>query len=119
MRYQKVDIGDFVTLRQGFAINKKTKPHHHAERMNLQSSVFMIWGANRQPLTDFFSDDDYMVENQPTNSEKGIICHVDISAACKTRLLKQLDSLGINEKFVYPGIEGVGRYIREKYSSKV
>lgn len=94
------------------------KPHHHAERMNLQSSVFMIWGANRQPLTAFFSNDDYMVENQPTNSEQGIICHVDISAGDKTRLLKQLNSLGINEKFVYPGIDGVGRYIREKYSSK-
>lgn len=94
------------------------KPHHHAERMNLQSSVFMIWGANRQPLTAFFLNDDYMVENQPTNSEKGTICHVDISAEYKPRLLKQLDSLGINEKFVYPGIDGVGRYIREKYSSK-
>lgn len=94
------------------------KPHHHVERMNQQSSVFMIWGADRQPLTDFFSDDDYMVENQPTNSEKGIICHVDISAEYKTKLLKQLDSLGINEKFVYPGIDGIGRYICEKYSSK-
>lgn len=94
------------------------KPHHHAERMNLQSSVFMIWGANRQPLTAFLTNDDYMVENQPTNSERGIICHVDILAEHKSKLLKQLDSLGINEKFVYPGIDGVGRYIREKYSFK-
>lgn len=93
------------------------KPHHHAERMNLQSSVFMIWGANRQPLNAFLTNDDYMVENQPTNSERGIMCHVDILTEHKSKLLKQLDSLGINEKFVYPGIDGVGRYIREKYSS--
>lgn len=93
------------------------KPHHHAERMNLQSSVFMIWGAKRQPLTTFFTNDDYMVENQPVNSEYGIICHVDISAKHKNQLLEQLDSLGINEKFVYPGIDGIGRYIRKKYSS--
>lgn len=94
------------------------KPHHHAERMDLQSSVFMIWGANRQPLTTFLTNEDYMVEDQPTNSERGILCHVDVLTEHKSRLLKQLDSLGINEKFVYPGIDGVGRYIREKYSFK-
>lgn len=93
------------------------KPHYHAERMNLQSSVFMIWGADRRPLTAFFEDDEYMVEDQPKNSECGIICHVNISSENKSKLLKQLDSLGINEKFVYPGIDGVGRYIRKKYSS--
>ena len=95
------------------------KPHYHAERMNLQSSVFMIWGAKRQPLTDFLEENDYMVDNQPNNSERGIVYHVDISSEHKIGLLRQLDSLGINEKFVYPGIEGVGRYIREKYSGKV
>ena len=93
------------------------KPHYHAERMNLQSSVFMIWGADRRPLTAFFKDDEYMVKDQPKNSESGIICYVNISAENKSKLLNQLDSLGINEKFVYPGVDGVGRYIRKKYSS--
>lgn len=93
------------------------KPHYHAERMNLQSSVFMIWGADRRPLTAFFENDEYMVEDQPTNSESGIICHVNITSDNKNKLLNQLDSFGINEKFVYPGIDGVGRYIRKKYSS--
>ena len=30
MKYEKVQIGDIVTLRQGFAINKNTK-HHMSE----------------------------------------------------------------------------------------
>lgn len=34
----------------------------------------------------------------------------------KENLLMQLNSLGINEKFIYPGLDGIGRYIENKYS---
>lgn len=94
------------------------KPHYHAERMNMQSSIFMIWGARRQPLTAFFNSSEYMVETKPENPESGVICYIDIPADNKTALLGQLDLMGINDKFLYPGIDGVGRYIRKKYSSK-
>lgn len=93
------------------------KPFYREERMNQQSSIFMIWGAQQKQLTDFFSADDYMTEEQPTNVDHGIICYVEIPANRKETILQQLNLVGINNKFIYPGIDGVGKYIKTKYSS--
>ena len=30
-------------------------------------------------------------------------------------ILHQLDSLGINEKTLFPGLDGIGRYIERRY----
>ena len=38
------------------------KPHYREERMNLQSSIFMMWGADRRPLTEFISQNEFMVD---------------------------------------------------------
>lgn len=94
------------------------KPHYHEERMNLQSSVFMMWGANRQPLTAFINESEYMSDEIINNRECGLLCSINIPANKKDELLNQLDSCGVNEKFVYPGLDGIGRYIKKKYSNK-
>ena len=94
------------------------KPHYYEERMNLQSSVFMIWGANRGPLTNFISQNEFMVEEDVTNQTCGLICSISIPAGRKRELLNQLNLCGVNEKFIYPGIDGIGRYINRKYSSR-
>lgn len=93
------------------------KPVYREERMNLQSSIFMIWGAKQNQLTDFISTDDYMTDEQPTNAKHGIICYVEIPADSKESIIQQLNLVGINNKFIYPGIDGVGKYIKTKYSS--
>ena len=36
----------------------------------------------------------------------------------KEKILKQLALCGINEKYIYPGIDGIGRYINKKYLFK-
>lgn len=92
------------------------KPHYREERMNLQSSIFMIWGANRNPLTNLINSHEFMVDKDVTNQEYGIICSIDIPANMKHELIEQLNLCGINEKFIYPGIDGIGRYINRKYS---
>lgn len=94
------------------------KPHYYEERMHFQSSIFMLWGAKHRPLTDFIAADEYMEEEPVNNKEKGIVFCVQIPANKKKEILNQLDSFGVNEKFIYPGIDGVGRYIKKKYSSK-
>lgn len=94
------------------------KPYYRKERMHLQSSYFMIWGADRRPLTSFMNANEYMVEEQVDNTNNGIICCVCISANKKKELLRQLNLCGINEKYIYPGIDGVGRHISKKYSSR-
>lgn len=94
------------------------KPHYHEERMNLQSSIFMIWGADRRPLTEFVSTNEFMTEETVTNQANGLICNIIIPANRKHELLNQLNLCGINEKFIYPGMDGIGRYINQKYSSR-
>lgn len=94
------------------------KPHYREERMNLQSSIFMIWGADRRPLTEFISADEFMTDEKVTNQTNGLICNITIPATRKQELLNELSSCGINEKFIYPGIDGIGRYINQKYSSR-
>ena len=92
------------------------KPNYREERMMTQSSVFMLWGAILQPLTNNMNMNDYMHEEQANNADCGIICSIKIPASAKKQLLKQLDLCGVNEKLIYPGIEGVGRFIRKRYS---
>ena len=94
------------------------KPYYREERMNLQSSIFMIWGAHRSPLTEIISPNEFMAAENVTNQECGIICSIDIPANCKRELINQLNLCGINEKFIYPGMDGIGRYIKQKYSSR-
>ena len=91
------------------------KPLYREERMHLQSSMFMMWGAQRGALTDFIDKNDYMVDENVTNSDHGIICSIMIPADKKKEILQQLNLLGINEKFIYPGMDGVGKYINNKY----
>ena len=94
------------------------KPYYREERMNLQSSIFMIWGGRRSPLTEFIASDEFMVAENITNQECGIICSINIPVNCKRELINQLNLCGINEKFIYPGMDGIGRYINKKYSSR-
>ena len=42
---------------------------------------------------------------------------LEIDSEGKSEILKQLDMLGINEKFIYPGLEGIGKTIAKKYSA--
>lgn len=95
------------------------KPRYREERMNTQASQFMIWGAKQGKLTDFMQPSYYMRDDEDVcNKETGIICSILIPASEKRKLLSQLDICGVNEKTVYPGLDGVGRYIQRKYSSK-
>lgn len=95
------------------------KPYYLEERMTTQSSIFMLWGAQRQELTYFMKPEYWMSnENNPNNKEIGIIYYILIPGNKKAEILKQLNLFGINEKFIYPGLDGVGRFIKKKYSAR-
>lgn len=96
------------------------KPYYHEERMNLQSSIFMLWGANRRKLTDFMQPSYYMSDvDLVENKDTGVIGYILIPGDKKRSIIEQLNLCGINEKFIYPGLDGVGRYIKKKYSGIV
>lgn len=95
------------------------RPAHREERMSTQSSVFMLWGALRMPLTNIISPDNYMsFDKKPEKPQNGVLTHIIIPNDAKKQILSQLDELGVNEKFIYPGLDGVGKYIKAKYSYK-
>ena len=71
------------------------------------------------PLTNIISPDNYMsFDEKPEKPQKGVLTHIIIPNDAKKQILSQLDELGVNEKFIYPGLDGVGKYIKAKYSYK-
>lgn len=96
------------------------KPYYRDERMKLQSSIFMIWGSRECALTEMISEHNYMNmdDNEVITSDSPAFLYaLEINPERKSEILKQLDMLGINEKFIYPGLEGVGKTIAKKYSA--
>ncbi len=95
------------------------KPYYREERMNMQSSVFMLWGADRRKLTDLIPPEHAMTAGDSVPApEKGILARILVPRSAKKAILEELDLCGVNGKFIFPGIEGVGRYIRAKYSRR-
>lgn len=97
-------------------------PYYTDLRMSAQSSMFMVWGEREEPLEAFFSNN-----TMRSNMEKGnkrtfgnhqteeLIFKFHIYASEKQSILRELDNCGINEKTLFPGIDGVGRYVEMKY----
>ena len=94
------------------------KPNYYEERMNLQSSIFMIWGTRRSPIDAFVDEKDIMSDENVDNQRNGILAKIIIPSNKKSEVLEQLSLCGVNEKTIYPGLDGIGRYVREKYSAK-
>lgn len=92
------------------------KPHYREERMNMQASVFMLWGWDNRPLTEMIRQADIIKDVKVDNREHGLIGCIEIQAKDKKTILKQLSLCGISEKYIYPGIDGAGKYIKGKYS---
>lgn len=96
------------------------KPQYIDERMQLQSSMFMIWGSKSCALTEMISEHNYMNfdDNEAiTSDSSGFLCALEINPKAKSEILKQLDMCGISEKLIYPGLEGIGKTIAKKYSA--
>ena len=94
------------------------KPYYKQERMNMQASVFMLWAGKHEKLTSFFKPEHYMKNIEDVNNQDvGALYLVQIASNDKKAILQQLDMCGINEKFIYPGVDGVGRFIRKKYTN--
>ena len=88
--------------------------------MSQQSSMFMLWGADRRALTDMIQEEYFMNDSDDgQNGKCGIIGNLIIPFEKKEKLLSQLDLCGINQKVIYPGLEGVGRYIKNSVDFSV
>lgn len=99
------------------------RPYYIDNRMSAQSSIFMIWGSNMSCLDNLIPDELSMVyksDNKRNNEFKlgeqnPIFMQIKIYPDQKKRFLRQLDMMGVNEKSLFPGLDGIGRYVESRY----
>ena len=97
-------------------------------RMSTQSSIFLMWGDHKLSLEEIISKEDCISVNSISENDKDrkLISYCDfnneplmykliIRRQKKKRIIRELDMLGINEMSLFPGLDGVGRYMRNKY----
>lgn len=99
-------------------------PYYVDARMSAQGSYFMIWGNQRKPLEDLLPTNDIRM-NLPEkdngtrtygiHESTALLFRFLIYADRKQPILHELDSVGINEKTLFPGLDGIGRYIERQY----
>lgn len=92
-------------------------------RMSAQQSYFLVWGTKSESLEEIFSDSSYYM-NLPEEEgyvlseedrQDDMLFKFNISSACKNKLIRQLDTVGVSEKTLFPGLDGIGRYIERQY----
>ncbi len=99
-------------------------PYYVDARMSAQCSYFLVWGAKKDPLEDMLTDKSLLID-LPENDEgyrtygkpqeTNVLFQFIIPADRKQPLLRELDMVGINEKTLFPGLDGIGRYVEKKH----
>ena len=99
-------------------------PYYVDTRMSAQQSYFLVWGTNQEPLDQMLSDDKYWM-NLPEHDDgvrmygqaqlEECLFRFGIPGERKQQILHELDTLGINEKTLFPGLDGIGRYVERQY----
>lgn len=99
-------------------------PWYVDTRMSAQSSWFMMWGLEEVPLETMIGEAKYQMdyEEEPPpvrytskKHETEFWHRFLVCADRKQSILRELDTVGINEKTLFPGLDGIGRYIERKY----
>ena len=115
----------------GFQYPVLYKPFYLNRRMVSQNSMLMAWGYEEKALNEIIDD----LEKQygkincyvriragngivcTTIQEETILSEIQISSEYKTRMLHELDNIGINQASVFPGLEGLGASIKWRNSN--
>ena len=81
--------------------------------MSAQGSYFMVWGKNEEPLDKLIPES--IADSISELNENTCLWQFSVPANSKKKILRSLDDIGINEKTLFPGLEGIGRYIENKF----
>lgn len=95
-------------------------PTYIDHRMSAQSSKFMLWGSNTNSLEKMLKEGNYM--SFPSDGVRIGQSHdlrffrkIYIDQKAKINIMKELELMNINEKTIFPGLDGIGKYIERKY----
>lgn len=84
----------------------------------------MVWGNNEESFESMVNAEKYMMDLPETDDgersygaaqEEQFIFKFFIYADRKQPILHQLNTVGINEKTLFPGLDGIGRYVERQY----
>lgn len=84
-------------------------PYFLDRRMEAQSSIFMIWGSREDSLDQMLKGREFGVGK---SLENDLYIKLRIRQSYKKIILEQLDECGINEKSLFPGLDGIGKYVK-------
>lgn len=99
-------------------------PYYVDTRMSAQKSYFLVWGTKKEAFEDQLVDEQLFMElpeedngirEYGTAQETASLFKFLIHADRKQPLLHELNMVGINEKTLFPGLDGIGRYIERQY----
>lgn len=98
-------------------------PPYIDQRMSAQSSRFLLWGNNQSALENMIDADNEMqfcpgVTLNITDDQR-FLAKLIIPYKCKHHIMKELDLLNINEKSIFPGLDGIGKYINKHYQNNI
>lgn len=92
-------------------------PPYIDQRMQNQSSRFLLWGESEAPLEQQIEPENWMFKKnsshhdvQTTPPVYPFLAKALIPSVCKSSIINQLDLMGINEKFILPGLQSIGQY---------
>lgn len=97
-------------------------PPYIDQRMSAQSSRFMLWGHDHSALESLAGEKNWMellpdgVKLSMANDNR-FIAKIIIPANCKHDIVRELAFLNINEKSIFPGLDGLGRYLNKYYKN--
>lgn len=98
-------------------------PYYIDSRMSTQASHFMIWGKSDKPFESFFENNNYlqmhkdkngMILNSTEDKEEFVYKYI-IPSSEKKEILRSLSRMGVNEKSIFPGLDGIGKYVESMY----
>ncbi|WP_195199848.1 FRG domain-containing protein [Faecalispora jeddahensis] len=97
-------------------------PYYVDSRMEAQSSVFMFWGTSQESLENMVPKENYLVPQDPfqgvvygEKQTQEVLLELRIPQSTKQSFIRQLEMIGINYKTLFPGLDGIGKYIEHKY----
>ena len=98
------------------------QPYYVDNRMSAQSSKLMFWGTRRESLEEMIPKENYLEIQDPVDGEyhygdqrQEVILKLTIPQYAKHGIIRQLEGVGINHKTLFPGLDGIGKYIEYKY----
>lgn len=91
------------------------------DRMSAQCSRFFVWAADHRGLEEMIDDQVYLFGKTSTsqmvyingNYPRSFLGKIIIPGSQKERILRELNVVSVNQYTLFPGLDGLGRYLRE------